>query len=108
MRATPSTSPLLRVAGANERERRGLHHDAAAGARDTFGYILVGDVDHVRLTRRVEVGKMRLSAGCARAARGAGVPAAVRRCGSPPSCRSRACHVRVSVELRSCGGHLSI
>ena len=50
----------------DQRQRRGLHQDPAADAGDTFGYILVADIDHVRLTGRVEVGKMRLHFRCRR------------------------------------------
>ena len=53
---------FLRAAAANERQRRGLHRDPAAGARDAPRHALSRDVDHVRLTRRVEMGKMRLCA----------------------------------------------
>jgi hypothetical protein len=35
-----------------------LHHDATAGDRDAPGGFLAADVDHVRLTGRVEMGKM--------------------------------------------------
>ena len=58
MRATPSTSPFFAVPAADERQRRRLHHDPAAGARDAPGDVLAADVDHVRLTGRVEMGKM--------------------------------------------------
>ena len=67
---------LARIAGANERERGGGHRDAAAGARETIGYILGGDIDHVRLTRRVEVRKMSFGGG--RALRAARRAAAIR------------------------------
>jgi len=57
MRATPSTSPFFRRAGRDQREGRGLHADAAGGARQPGGLDLGADIDHVRLAGGVEVGE---------------------------------------------------
>ena len=85
--------PFRRVTATNERQRLRLHDDAPAGARDPLGDVLGGDVHHVRLTRRVEVGKMRIAL----------APAAARSGRSP--CRGitrpcGACHGSVPVDPR--------
>ena len=91
----PEHVALFRVARAHHRQRGRAHLDAAAGARDTFGYILVGDVDHVRLPVRVEVGKMLIVGRFReRRTRGADDASPPRACRRSPLCRSGACHVR--------------
>jgi hypothetical protein len=52
-----------RLAVADQRECGGLHRDATGGARDPVRDVLGADVDHVRLPRGVEVGKMRAASG---------------------------------------------
>ena len=79
MRATASTSPLRASPARTRSSVSDEHRDAAAGARETFGYILGGDIHHVRLTRRVEVRKMPFG-GSGRALRAPARTATVRRC----------------------------
>ena len=44
-------------------ERRCLHRNPAAGPRPAFRDVLGADVDHVRLSVNIEMGKMRVLSG---------------------------------------------
>ena len=48
---------FLRLAVADQRERRGQHPDRAARDRDALSFLLAADVDHVRVAGGVEMGK---------------------------------------------------
>ena len=76
----PARRPSARRRRGSARASR-AHHDAAAGARDAPRDVLVGDVDHVRLPGRVEMGKMRVWRDRPRARRAPGA--------SPRACRPR-------------------
>ena len=57
MRATPITSPFFGAARRDQRKRRRLHPDRAAGRGDAVGLGLGRDVDHVGLALRIEMGQ---------------------------------------------------
>src|SRR5437870_10747390 len=54
----PQHVTFLGRALTNQRQRLRLHRDPASGARDTSRYILVGDVNHMRLAGRIKMSKM--------------------------------------------------
>ena len=53
----PEHVALLRVAGADERQRLGPHDDASLGDRRAFGRRLFGDVDHASVAGCADVGE---------------------------------------------------